>query len=102
MCIVLHRELKVGVSNMATDKLTDLEYCVRMKHCDDMPLQGPRKNCAFKGAAWKKRDSTGVHHEEECEFYPAHLRYCEANGIDLKNNFSIRFRCVLHKPQAVA
>ena len=65
-------------------KLTDLKYCVRLRHSKDMPLKKPRKNCAFKEG-------------DECSWHPAHLRYCEENDIDLKMNFGIRFRCILTK-----
>lgn len=79
-------------------ELTDLKYCVRLKHSKDMPLKKPRKNCAFKGSQWLKRFPKIWHLPEECVFHPAHLRYCKDNDIDIKQeNFNIRFRCVLCK-----
>lgn len=79
-----------------SEELKPLKYCPRLKHSDDMPLKSPRKNCAFKGSTWIKRDTVSDRRDaRECEFYPAHIRYCKANGIDLRTDFGIRFMCVL-------
>lgn len=64
-----------------TDDLIELNYCIRLKHSEDMPLKRPRKNCAFRDG-------------DECSFHPATLRYCEANGIGISLKRT-RFRCVL-------
>lgn len=63
-----------------TIKLTPLKYCIRTKHSPDMPLNFPRKNCAFRRG-------------DECVWHPSTLKYCEANDIDV--DYGIRFMCVL-------
>lgn len=79
-------------------ELTDLKYCIRLKHSEDMPLKKPRKNCAFKGSQWLKLFPEIGHLPEECVFHPAHLRYCKKNNIsrDEFAGFPV-FRCVLYK-----
>ena len=70
-----------------------LKYCVRMKHSEDMPLKRPRLNCAFRGSSeWNSKNLNCE--PNECIFHPAHIRYCEANGIDL-SKFDVKFICVI-------
>lgn len=78
------------------NELTELKYCPRTKHSEDMPLKRQRKNCHCKSSSWIRRHqkSWDRRNPDECEFYPMHLRYMEANNIKL-DNFGIRFRCVL-------
>ena len=60
--------------------LTSLNYCIRTKHSQDMPLKHPRKNCAFLRG-------------DECVWHPATAKYCKENDIDI--TYPLRFRCVL-------
>ena len=76
---------------MRTD--VKLKYCVRIKHSEDMPLQKPRLNCAFRGSSkWNSENLMGK--PDDCKFHPAHIRYCEENNIDL-NTFGVNFKCVI-------
>ena len=75
-------------------KITKLKYCVRMVHSEDMPLVNPRKNCAFRGSS-PYNSKHLMSEPDDCNFHPAHIRYCEANNIDLSKNFGIIFKCVI-------
>ncbi len=85
------------------NELTELKYCPRIKHSEDMPLKKPRKNCRCKNSSWIRRypKSWDRRNPNECIFYPMHIRYMKANDIKLENNFSIRFRCVLDAQERV-
>lgn len=74
-------------------RIVKLKYCVRMIHSTDMPLNHPRLNCAFRGSS--PCNSSLMGEPDDCKFHPAHIRYCEANGIDLSKNFGITFKCVI-------
>ena len=75
-------------------KEVKLKYCVRMRHSEDMPLQKPRLNCAFRGSSkWNRENLTCV--PDDCIFHPAHIKYCAENDINLRKNFDINFKCVL-------
>ncbi len=85
-------------------ELTELNYCPRTKHSEDMPLKRPRRNCHCKSSSWIRRYPKSVDRKnpDECRFYPMHLRYMEANNIKLNNNFNIRFRCILDAQTSIA
>lgn len=78
-------------------KYKNLEYCVRTLHSNDMPLIEPCLDCSFRGSNRVNKKHL-THEADDCAFHNAHIKYCEANNINLNDpdNFGIIFKCVIN------